>query len=414
MKVQRVEKHVIKPNHRYYRMLDNFCFFSKNLYNHANYIVRNEFIKNHVIPSYGDLDKILKSDKDYPDYKKMPTAQSAQQLLRQLIHDWTSFFHAIQDWANHKEKYLGRPKLPKYKKKEGRTLLILTNQNAKLKGTVITFPKSFQGFTLKTTCSEKENFLGFHQIRILPRNNFITIEVVYSIEIEELQPKNGTYCSIDLGIDNLAAVVNNIGKKSYVINGRGLKSINQYYNKQIRHYKEISKRMNDKDTTKRMKNITAKRNRKIADGLHKASRYLVNDCIEKGIPTIIIGYNENWKQACHMGKRTNQNFVGIPIKKFIEMIEYKAREVGIEVVLQEESYTSGTSFLDGEKPNKQNYKKSRRIHRGLFISNEGKKINADVNAAYQIMKKAVPKVSFDSNGIEGAVLHPIRVNAAYF
>lgn len=373
-------------------------------------MLRKEFIEHQRVIPYEDLDKIIKADNIYPDYSNMPTAQCAQQILRLLGKNWKSFLHAMKDWSKKKENYSGRPQLPNYKKKKGRNIVIITNQNAKLKGNVITFPKSFQGFTLNVTCVEKENFIAFNQIRVLPRNHFIIVEAVYTIERKELQPENGSYCSIDIGIDNLAAVVNNIGEKPYLINGKGLKSINQYYNKQMSHYKEIAKRMNKKDSSKRMHKITAKRNRKIEDYLHKASRYLIEDCIEKKISTIIVGYNKNWKQSCHMGKVNNQKFVGIPMKKWIKMVQYKAEEVGIKVILQEESYSSGTSFLDKEEANKKNYNKERRICRGLFLSEEGKKINADVNAAYQIMKKAFPKVSFDSNGIEGVVLHPVRVN----
>lgn len=117
MIVQRVEKHIIKPSSSYYAMLDNFCFLSKNLYNHANYILRQEFIKNRKAVPYGSLDKILKADEAYPDYRAMPTAQSAQQVLRLLEKNWKSFFRSIKDWAKNKEKYTGRPKLPKYKKK---------------------------------------------------------------------------------------------------------------------------------------------------------------------------------------------------------------------------------------------------------------------------------------------------------
>ena len=147
MIVQRVEKHILKKNNHnkeYYDMLDDFCFKAKNLYNHANYIVRTEFVKNDKWLKYNDLDKILRADTEYPDYKEMPTAQSAQQLLKLLDKNWKSFFASIKDWSKHPDKYLGRPKLPNYKKKDGRFILTLTNQEVKLKKDgLLHFPKVF-------------------------------------------------------------------------------------------------------------------------------------------------------------------------------------------------------------------------------------------------------------------------------
>ena len=156
MIVQRVEKHILKQNNPYYKMLDDFCFKSKNLYNHANYLVRNEFVKNDKWLKYADLDKILKADLEFDDYRQMPTAQSAQQILRLLDKNWKSFFASIKDWSKHKDKYLDRPKLPNYKAKNGRFMLILTNQNVKLDNGILKFPKSFHGFTVEPVFTKKE------------------------------------------------------------------------------------------------------------------------------------------------------------------------------------------------------------------------------------------------------------------
>ena len=214
--------------------------------------------------------------------------------------------------------------------------------------------------------------------------------------------------SIDIGLDNLATVVNNVGLKPVIINGKGLKSINKYYNKQVSHYREIAKRMNNRDYTARMNSFTGKRNRKIDDYMHKASKYLINYALTNNIHTIIIGNNKEWKQNAAMSKNVNQSFIGLPHMRFIEMVRYKAQNVGLNVIITEESYTSGTSFLDGEEPTKANYNKSRRVKRGLFISNNGIKINSDVNGAYQIMKKVFPNAYAD--GIEDVALHPVRVS----
>lgn len=401
MKVQRVEKHLIKPNNPHYKMLDEFCFKSKNLYNFANYQVRQQFCENGEFINYNKLDKMLKvKGMDY-DYRQMPMAQSAQQCLRLLEKNWKSFFTSIKDYKKNPSKYTGRPKLPKYLDKNGRNILILTNNNCKVKDGMIKFPKVFNGFTLNT----KVNSL--QQVRVLPRNKHIIIEVVYNAEVKELCGDNGRYLSIDIGLDNLATVVNNVGHSPIIINGKGLKSMNKYYNKQISHYREVAKRVNKLDYTKRMNRLTIKRNNKVDDFMHKASKFIVDYALGINCNTIIVGNNKDWKRESKMSKKVNQSFVGIPHQRFIEMIGYKCENVGIRLIITEESYTSGTSFLDNELPIKENYNKSRRKFRGLFISNHGVKINADVNGAYQIMKKVSPNL-FD--GVEGVGLHPFKVN----
>jgi len=144
--------------------------------------------------------------------------------------------------------------------------------------------------------------------------------------------------------------------------------------------------------------------------MHKASKYIVEMAIENEINTIVIGNNEDWKRESPLSKKTNQTFVGLPHQRMIEMVSYKAEDVGIRVILTEESFTSGTSFIDGEIPIRENYNKSRRVHRGLFISNEGKRINADINASLQMIKKVFPNAY--SNGIEGIGLCPVVVNVS--
>ena len=332
----------------------------------------------------------------------MPLASTSQQCLKLLDRNWKSFFKAIKDYNKNPSKYLGRPKLPKYKSKNGRNILILTNQNCKINKGIIKFPKLFKGFYLKSKVN------NLQQVRIIPKDKHIVIEVVYKTNDVEQLSDNGRYIGIDLGLDNFVTITNNCGLIPLVINGKGLKSINQYYNKQISHYRAIAKRINKLDYTNKMRKLTFKRNNKVEDYIHKASRFLVNYCKNNKINTIIIGNNKNWKQNSKMNKKVNQNFINTPYYNFIQKVKYKAEESGIKVVITEESYTSGTSFLDNELPIKENYNKSRRKYRGLFISNNGIKINADVNGAYQIIKKVFPKAFAD--GIEGVGLHPFKVN----
>ncbi len=302
-KARRVEKHIIKATDRFFPLLLDFCHQSKNLYNHANYLVRHAFTKNKNWIRYAELDKILKFDEEYPDYRNMPTAQSAQQILRLLDRNWTAFFASIKDWSKHKEKYSGKPKLPKYLKKDGNFLLILSNQECRLKNDgKIHFPKIFHGFTITPKFIEKNNFNSFQQVWLIPHRNRIVAELVYTINVPEQKPDNQKYIGIDIGVNNLATVCNNTGQQAFIINGKPLKSINQFYNKKISHYREICKRMNHREYSQRMNRLTEKRNAKIEDYLHKTSRYVMNYCIEHDIHTIVIGKNKEWKQNSKMSK----------------------------------------------------------------------------------------------------------------
>lgn len=398
------EQHILRPGHPYYGLVQSFCHMSKNLYNHANYLIRQSFTKDGTWLRYHTLDKLLKADKGFPDYQGMPTAQSAQQTLRVLDQNWKSFFQAMKDWKKHPEKYFGRPKLPKYLKKDGQFVLILTNQNCRLKGRLLHFPKAFQGLTVIPQFLDDPNFLSFQQIRFIPKGQRIVAELVYQVQVPEGKPDNGRIIGIDIGVNNLAAVANTINKPVFVINGKPLKSINQYANKRAAYYQSMLEQTEGRKMSKRLQRIWAKRGRKMKDYMHKASRYIVDTCVRDDIRTIVIGRNKGWKQGSNLGKQENQNFVQIPFYQFIQMIEYKAKKEGIAVILTEEAYTSGTSFMDGERPKKRFYDKSRRVKRGLFITNTGIPVNADINAAYQIIKKVVP-IKWD----RGCVLHPFVV-----
>ena len=410
----RVEKHLIRPSSPCFSMIGDFCHKAKNLYNHGNYLVRSRFIKDGYWIRYEELDQILKQDLEYPDYRAMPTAQSAQQVLRLLDKNWKSFLAAIKDWKQHKEKYLGRPKLPKYKEKDGRFILVMTNQNCKLENGEIRFPKTFNGFKVAPKFVNQQDdgreFDTFQQVRFIPHGAYIVMEIVYTIKPVPQMEDNGKYAGIDIGVDNLLTMATNTGAAPLIVNGKVPKSTNQFYNKELAYWKSVCMMTSGRYSSARTNRLTAKRNRRIDDYMHKASKLIIGECVRQDISTIVIGKNKEWKQESKLSKRVNQHFVQIPFARLIQMIEYKAKECGIAVILTEESYTSGTSFLDGEAPTRENYDKSRRIHRGLFRANDGRLINADVNGAFQIMRKVFPNVSAD--GIEGVVLRPVVVVAA--
>lgn len=395
-----VEKHAVKINNEYFKCIDDYSFKVKNLYNYANFIVRQEFINNKKWIRYSELDKLCKDSEPY----KSLMAQTSQQTLKLLDKNWKSFFESIKDYSKNKDKYTGRPKLPKYKpKSNGRYNIIFTNQNCKIKDGYILFPKVMDGLKLKTKVSK-----GLQQVRIKPNGNSYVVEIVYKIEDKCIKENNGRYISLDIGIDNLATITNNFGDTPVILNGKNLKSINKYYNKLIAHYNSLNNGWNKSKTrTNRMKRIDSKRNNMIEDLIHKYSRLVVDYAVCNDVSVIVIGNNKDWKRESKMSKKVNQSFVGIPHQKFINKIIYKSEMEGVKVILTEESYTSGTSFLDNELPIKANYNKSRRIKRGLFKSNKGKLINSDVNGSYQIMKKVFPNV-FD-HGIEDCGFNPIRV-----
>lgn len=414
--VQRVEKHILKQSSKYFDMLDEYCFLAKNLYNHANFLIRKQYMDDGVWLRYQDLDKILREDTEYPDYTTMPYASCSQQLLRNLDNTWASFFASIREWRNHPEKFKAKPNPPKYKHKtKGRCSVILTNQACRLqKDGSIKFPKTFKGLKFETKFTKREDFSKFLQCRILPRGNHFVVEFVYEISIQEAKEDNGRYIGIDIGIDNLAAVSNNVGLPFYLVDGKGLKSMNKYYNKLVAHYRSIL--MLEKSgqlSSKRLQRLHAKRNAKINDYLHKTSRWIVEFAKENDINTIVVGKNDLWKQNSKMNKNSNQSFCQIPHARLITMIEYKAQEYGINVILQEESYTSKTSFIDDEYPTKLDSYKGKRIKRGLFRTQNNTVVNADCNGSLQIIKKH--KKDFKCSNIDQAIQWmktPIRIKVS--
>ena len=304
--IQQVEKHIIKRSHPCYSMFCDYTHLSKNLYNHANFLVRTEFVNTGKWLRYQELDNLLRQDVDYPDYINMMAAQSAQQTLRLLDNNWKAFFKSIKDWSKNKDKYTGRPKLPKYKPKDGRMVFILTNQQVKQKDDLLHFPQSFQGFTMKPRCIRLDNFKKINQIRIVPNNQVFCVEIVYSISINDtLMQDNGRYMSIDLGLDNLATIVTNTSLNPVIVNGKGLKSNNQYYNKKRAYNQSVARHMNNKFHTNRLYSLMQKRNFKIEDSLHKISKFIVTFALSNDIHTIVIGSNKTWKQSISLGKRVN-------------------------------------------------------------------------------------------------------------
>ena len=360
------------------------------------------------------MNRLMKS---HEAYKALP-AKVSQQILMVLDKNWKSFFEAVKAYKADSSKFTGRPKLPKYKDKvKGRNLLVYTIQaisSKQLRNGIIKL--SGTELSIKTKVSPDR----ICQVRLVPKCDSYVIEVIYNActersrsEPESAAPDNDFVAGIDLGLNNLVALTSNQpGFIPLLINGRPLKSINQFYNKRKAHLQSRLKGL--RKTSSRIQRLTRCRNQKVDNYLHHASRTIVDILVAQQIRTLVIGKNAQWKTDINLGKQTNQNFVSIPHARLIEMLEYKAFLVGIKVIVQEESYTSRANFLGLDpipvygKTEAEPVFTGKRIKRGLYKTSTGELINSDVNGAYNILRKAIPNAF--SDGIGSCVVQPRRVN----
>ena len=380
---------------------DELCFKSKNLYNYANYVQRQKFIKGEKIHTYNEMAKLLKTHEAFISLG----SNSSQHTLKMLDKAWKSFFVSIKDYWKNPSKYLGKPHLPNYKDKDGRYVCVLTNWQSQIKDGYLYF--AFKPLKLYNTMFITKINGKHMQTRIVPKGSCYVLEIVYETEVPEVTTESKNIIGIDLGLNNFATLTNNVGALPIVINGKGIKSYNQYWNKQKAKISSDLKKRHNQNWCNKLEKLTHKRNNKMEYFMHCVSKYVVDYCMGIGCDTIVTGYNKEWKQNCNMGK-VNQGFIQLPYENFINKLQYKCETANIKFIKTEESYTSGTSFLDNELPCNENYIKSRRIYRGLFKSNKGTLINSDVNGSYQIIKKVFSNAF--ANEIVGVDLHPIRVN----
>lgn len=411
-KVQRIECHQIKPSNKYFKDIYIMSLKSKDLRNYANYIVRQSFFQTSELKRLGVIKKIerLKYNDTYHIVKKSKffkslRAQTSQQILKNLDSDWISFEESLKSYYKNKEEFSGKPKPPKYKKEKESNILIFTNQQCKIKNGFIVLKDLFK---IKTKLKE------FQQVRIIPVNGVFNLEIIYNSEVKDINNEESIrIASIDLGVNNFVTITNNVGIKPIVVNGRIVKSINQFYNKRKSFLQSnLSEFVYVSNKTKK---LDLKRNNKVKDFMHKSSRIVIEFCTKNKIDTLVVGKNINWKKEIKMGRKKNQEFVSIPFNLFIKMMEYKCENSGIKIILNEESYTSKSSFLDNDEI--PTYKKGvkniiefsgKRVKRGMYKSKNGTIINADVNGSYNIMRKVIPNAF--ANGIEGVGLHPSILN----
>jgi len=372
-----VKKVQLKPS----KLLNELCYLSKNLFNVANYEIRQFFFKTGNLIRYQKLYHQLKLNPAYRILHSVAGSHPPQQVLRQLDQAWKSFFNALKKWKINPSKFLKKPKLPKYKHKNGKNVVIFTNLQCRIKKGHLYLTNKLMNRDFPKIKTDLDKIKG---VRIVPAGDRYNIELIYEKKVEKLKLNVYQCLGIDLGLNNLVTTSNNIGIQPIIIKGGFVKSINQYYNKMIAKYKSLAKKVNTKDVTARLLRLHRIRNNKIGDIFHKTSRKIINYCIANNIGTIIIGYNEGWKQNINIGKRNNQLFVQVPFYKLLKQLDYKAELVGITVISTTEEYTSQTCSNCGI------ISKNHRKHRGLHVCSKcGAVMNADVNGAHNILQKVV-------------------------
>lgn len=391
--MQLVERHVILDE-RFY----DICHKSALLYNFITFHYRQAIFKKQEYFSEYEISKLC-TEFNQEDYRALP-AQISQQVIKQVFINFKSWIAAKKEYEKNPSKFLGKPRLPKYKDGKKKNVVVLTNQTCRLKNGFVHFPKSTNLKPFKT------NVNSFQQVRIVPNATCYIVEVVYEKEEKYLGLNEKNFISLDLGLNNYVSAISNV-EESFIINGKIMKSFNNWFNK--RKAKLMAFVKND-GTSNKLQNLNNKRNFWIEDKNHKVSRFIINYCIEHNIGTIIIGKNKQWKNGINIGKKNNQKFVELPHAKLIDKITYKAKLVGIKVIETEESYTSKCDALALEPIKKQVTYLGKRVKRGLFQSSVGKIINADINGACNIARKVIGNSFVNEIVNSGLVFRPKTIN----
>ncbi|NES68147.1 MAG: IS200/IS605 family element transposase accessory protein TnpB, partial [Okeania sp. SIO2D1] len=390
------QQNLINPDNELKSVLEFICSESHKLTNCGIYYGRQLFFKSKKIIGKYDLEKEYKTNKHY----KVLYSQAAQQILRSVAESFKSFKELDKKYKKGNLHF--KPRVPNYRKKDGLAVVIYPSQALRLVGDQIKIPlgttvkRWFKLDSFLIPMPSNLKFIDIKELRILPRNQCFYVELVYQKEIltqHNLNPQNAL--GIDPGIDNWLSCVSNVGT-SLIVDGRKVKSLNQWYNKRASTLKE-GKPQGYWDG--QLAEITEKRNRQMRDAVNKAARLIVNHCLEHQIGVIVFGWNQGQRQGTDLGK-TTQSFVQIPTAKLKERVKQLCTEHSIKFIETEESYTSKASFLDsdflptfGEKPvcvafRRKGWKQSgKRVKRGMYRTAKGILINADLNAAANILRK---------------------------
>jgi len=394
--VRLTEQHIIRDDR-----FKVWCVKAKNLYNQSLYYWRQSIFGN--IQYFSEYELVgLMQEYNEENFRLLP-ANTSQQIIKTLFKNIKSWQKARKEYAKNPSKFLGKPKLPQYKKHLSE--LYFTYIQISPRNGYLSFPKMMSIPPIKT----KINKRNFKLCRVIPKSNHFIVELIYDVPDIDNKDYNSNWMGIDIGLNNLATCLTK--DKAFIMNGKPIKAINNFYNKRNGQLK--SKLKKDTFTSKRIERLAFRRNQKIKDYIHKASRIIVNAAKENNITKIIIGKNENWKQAINLGKKTNREFTSIPHATLIEKIDYKARMEGIEVILTQESYTSKCSALDLEPIKKHETYVGKRKKRGLFVTATGKIINADANGALNIARLGLSVSGNEitiSDSVRSCVVQPKIVN----
>ena len=393
-------------------ILKELSHIAKNLYNEALYSIRQYFFKSGSYLNYYNNYKELKNSDNY----KLLNSNMSQQILKEVDGSFKSFFSLLK--MKRDNSYSSKVKIPHYLDKDAYSTLVIgfvrIVDGNKL---VIPYSNSFKKDHKSITITIPPQLVDKHikEIRIIPKLNGSYFEFQYTYEANDIKKVNLSshkYISLDIGINNLVSAITSDGS-SFIIDGRYLKSINQWFNKensrlQSIHMKQLHHKANDKvPYTNRQNRLLDKRDKRINDYMSKTARYIINYCINNNIGNIVLGYNPNIQKDSKLSKQVNQSFVSLPIGKLKDKLTYLCELYGINLILQEESYTSKASFLDkddiptyskndnvDDKDSNNNYKFSgSRIKRGLYKTSDGILINADINGSLNILKKALLNTS---------------------
>jgi transposase, IS605 orfB family len=392
------ETHQINKESSLYDIFDDLCFKAKNLYNAALYQFRQSYFDN-TIKTLGWMEiNTLFSQSKQEDYVSLQS-KVANNVIKALGANISSFWGLLK--LKKEGKYDKKVKLPKYlHKTEGRFVLDFRSGTISRKrgekGEIILCPKSYN-IKIPTKIKEK-----IKCVRVVPCRNYYKVEVIYEIK-DAISKNEGCIAGIDPGSKNLLAIAfSDKEKKPLIISGKKIKSINCYFNKMIGEAQ--SKLRPETYRSARLDRLWTKRENKLSYEMHVISKFVANLLDESGCCKVVIGDNKGQKQEIKIGRQNNRKFVQIPHQKLFQMIEYKCKKRGIEVILREESYTSKASFIDNdfipvyETKDKKYEFSGKRIKRGVYKTSAGKKINADVNGAYNIMAKQFPEELSDRNG----------------
>ena len=412
--VKQQMKHLSKAE---YAVLRELCHTAKNLANEAIYNIRQYYFTEGEYLNYEKNYALLKDSSNY----KTLNSNMAQQILKEVDGSFKSFFGLLK--LAKKGKYSFRDcKLPHYLLKDGFMTLVIAFIRISGNKLILPYSQAYKKTHGSVEIKIPPILADKHikEIRIIPRCRARFFEVQYIYEAECIQRNLNTKnaLALDPGIDNLVTAVSSEGE-SFIIDGRRLKSINQWYNKENSRLQSIKdKQGNTRKTTYHQKCLTDKRNRQVNDYMSKAAKKIVDYCITHDIGTLIIGYNETFQRSSDMSKANNQNFVNIPYGKLRSKLEYLCTLNNIAFIKQEESYTSKASFWDKDdiptynNDNPVSYVFSgKRLKRGLYRTASGKLLNADINGALNIMRKS-SVVDLTVLYSRGEVDTPVRIRIA--